>query len=122
MVTEMLNKLRGLGCKIAIDDFGAELSNISRLLEFAPDYIKIDAKFIKNLPHDRKSRIIVENIFDLATRIGAEVIAEFVETQEIQNIVEEIGIQYSQGYLFSVPSSYVMTDDGLGERYYNVPI
>ncbi|MGK5091581.1 EAL domain-containing protein [Deltaproteobacteria bacterium TL4] len=103
-ITIMLDRLKTLGCKIAIDDFGAELSNIGRLLNFEPDYIKIDAKFIKNLPNDSKSRIIVENIYDLATRIGAEVVAEFVESQEIQNIVEEIGIHYSQGYLYSQPS------------------
>ncbi|MGK5094505.1 EAL domain-containing protein [Deltaproteobacteria bacterium TL4] len=103
-VTLTLKELKKIGCKIAIDDFGAEQSNIGRLLNFEPDYIKIDAKFIKNLPTSKNSRIIVENVFDLATRMGAEVVAEFVENEEIQNIVEKIGIHYSQGYFFSKPS------------------
>ncbi|MBF0239378.1 MAG: EAL domain-containing protein [SAR324 cluster bacterium] len=103
-VIKILHELRKIGCRIAIDDFGAEQSNISRLLDFAPDYIKIDAKFIKNLPQDKNSRILVENIYDLALRMGVEVVAEFVSNQQIQNILEEIGVHYSQGYLFSEPS------------------
>lgn len=103
-ILELLKNLRDLGCKIAIDDFGVEQSNIGRLLNFRPDFIKIDAKFIKNLATDKNSRIIVENIYDLATRMGAEVVAEFVENQEIQDVLEEIGVHYSQGYLFSKPT------------------
>ncbi|MBF0287466.1 MAG: GGDEF domain-containing protein [SAR324 cluster bacterium] len=100
-----LHTLKKKRCKIAIDDFGAEQSNIGRLLNFEPDFIKIDAKFIKNLATDKKSRIIVENVFDLATRIGAEVVAEFVENEDIQQVIEDIGIHFSQGYLFSVPKA-----------------
>lgn len=106
-IQELLENLKGLGCKIAIDDFGVEPSNIGRLLNFEPDYIKIDAKFIKYIASDQKSRIIVENVYDLANRIGAEVIAEYVESEEIQQVLENIGIHYSQGYLFSKPSKYL---------------
>ncbi|MGK5093498.1 EAL domain-containing protein [Deltaproteobacteria bacterium TL4] len=109
-VRSLLMSLRKLGCKIAIDDFGSEQSNISRLLDFAPDYIKIDAKFIKNLPNDKNCRILVENVFDLATRMGAEVVAEFVANEEIQKIVEEIGIHFSQGYLFSEPQPNILLE------------
>ncbi len=102
-VLTTLLQLKSFGCKIAIDDFGAEQSNISRLLDFEPDYIKIDAKFIKHIATDKKSRLIVENIYDLATRMKAEVVAEFVENEEIQHVIDEIGIQFSQGYLFAKP-------------------
>ncbi|MGK5093014.1 EAL domain-containing protein [Deltaproteobacteria bacterium TL4] len=83
---------------------GMRPSNISRLLDFEPDYIKIDACFIRHLPTEKNCRIIVENVFDLGQRIGAEVIAEYVESQPIQDVLEAIGIHYSQGYLFSIPS------------------
>ncbi len=105
IILQFLHTLKTKGCKIAIDDFGAEQSNIGRLLNFEPDFIKIDARFIKNLATDKKSRIIVENVYDLATRIGAEVVAEFVENEAIQQVIEDIGIHFSQGYLFSAPKA-----------------
>ncbi|MGK5090587.1 EAL domain-containing protein [Deltaproteobacteria bacterium TL4] len=102
--TDTLLALRDMGCKLAIDDFGAEQSNIARLLAIRPDYIKIDGIFIKKLPHDENSRIIVETVLELAMRMNTEIIAEFVENGEIQSYLEDIGVHYSQGYHFSKPS------------------
>jgi len=100
---EQLNKLREHGFKIAIDDFGAENSNFSRLLEIEPDYLKIDGAFIKNLTKDKKSQIIVEAIVLICKKSNIKMIAEFVHNEQTQKMVESLGIDYSQGFYFGAP-------------------
>lgn len=99
-----IRELKSIGCQIAIDDFGVQYSNLSRLLEIDPDYIKIDGQFIRELPHNQTAALLVKGIVDLAHGIGARVVAEFVSSQEIQNTIEAMGIEFSQGYLFMEPS------------------
>lgn len=98
-----LNSLREKGFKIAIDDFGAENSNMSRLLELKPDYLKIDGAFIKNIASDENSAVIVESIVLLCKKSGIKTIAEYVHNEEVQEKVKAFGIDYSQGYYFSEP-------------------
>ncbi|MBF0317845.1 MAG: EAL domain-containing protein [Nitrospirae bacterium] len=100
---EQIEALSAGGFKIAIDDFGTEYSNFSRLLELHADYIKIDGSFIKGLATDKNSRKIVKSITDFAHSIDTEVIAEYVHCKEVQDIVLDLGIDYSQGYYFSEP-------------------
>lgn len=102
-ILNQLNSLRKYGFKIAIDDFGSMSSNLSRLLEFSPDYVKIDGSFIKNILEDKKSLIIVESIVFLCKRSNIKVIAEFVHNKEVQAKIEELGIEYSQGYYIGEP-------------------
>ena len=99
-----IEELKDLGCKIAIDDFGVSNSNLSRILEFFPDYIKIDGKFIKNLLTNKNAHIITTIIRDLAKNIGAQTVAEYVCDREIQQEVNALGIDYSQGYYIMEPS------------------
>lgn len=104
-IIEQLDALRYSGFKIAIDDFGSRSSNFSRLLEVSPDYLKIDGQFIKNLLTDKKSLVIVESIVHLCHSSDINVIAEYVHSSEIQDKIEELGIDYSQGYYISEPKS-----------------
>lgn len=101
---EQLNSLRMNGFQIAIDDFGAENSNFSRLLEIEPNYIKIDGSFIKNILTDEKSQIIVDAIIMVCKKRGIKIIAEYIHSQEVQNKVKELGIDYSQGFYFGAPN------------------
>ena len=103
-ILSQLNSLRENGFTIAIDDFGAENSNFSRLLDIDPDYLKIDGSFIKNIVSDEKSQIIVEAIVMICKKSNIKVIAEFVHNAEVQEKVKELGIDYSQGYYFGKPS------------------
>ena len=102
-IINQLYALRYNGFKIAIDDFGSQSSNYSRLLEFSPDYLKIDGSFIKNILTDKKSLIIVESIVHLCHRSDIKVIAEYVHSSEVQAKIESLGIDYSQGYYLSEP-------------------
>lgn len=100
---EQLQALRKHGFKIAIDDFGSQSSNMSRLLEFSPDYLKIDGSFIKNIIDDPKSQIICEAIILISHKSNIKVIAEYVHSKEVQEVVKSMGIDYSQGYFFGKP-------------------
>jgi len=100
---KQLKELKSIGFKLAIDDFGVEYSNFERINELDVDYIKIDGKYIKNLPINRKSYEITKAITHFAHSLGIEIIAEFVEDETIQKIIEELAIEYSQGYYFDKP-------------------
>ncbi len=100
---KQLSKLKQLGFRLAIDDFGVEYSNFERLSELDIDYIKIDGKYIKTLHTNPKSYKITKAITDFAHSLDIQVVAEFVENKEIQEVVEELGIECSQGYYFSKP-------------------
>jgi len=107
---EQLMELKDMGFKISIDDFGAQNSNFERVHSMNVDFIKIDGSFIKNLATDSKSYSIVKTITDFAKCINAEVVAEYVHTKEVQEIIKELGIEYSQGYYFSEPKKELINE------------
>jgi EAL domain-containing protein (putative c-di-GMP-specific phosphodiesterase class I) len=65
------------------------------------DYLKIDGSLIKNLNKDKNALLIVSTIVDFSKKLGMKTVAEFVENEEIFEIVKSIGVDYSQGYYFS---------------------
>ena len=101
---KQLASLREKGFKFAIDDFGSESSNFSRLLEFQPHYLKIDGAFIKNILTDEKSQIITSGIVHIANQMGIKTIAEYIHSEDVQKKIEELGIDYSQGFIHGEPS------------------
>jgi diguanylate cyclase (GGDEF)-like protein len=101
---DQLKEFKRNGYKISIDDFGAEYSNFERVLALDVDFIKIDARYIKNIDKDKKSYEITKAIVNFANNMQIGVVAEFVHSQEVQKIVKDLGIQYSQGFYFSEPS------------------
>ena len=103
IVKDFISLIKEFGCQIAIDDFGAGASNYERLLDYQPDILKIDACLIKNIDKDKYSRDVVETIQLFAWKQDIKTVAEFVETPEILQIVKDIGINYTQGYLLGKP-------------------
>ncbi|MEA3383118.1 MAG: EAL domain-containing protein [Campylobacterota bacterium] len=103
IIVDFIAKVKTYGVKIAIDDFGAGYSNFERLLDFQPDIVKIDGSLIKNIHTNKFSRNIVETMQDFATKMNIKTVAEFVHCQEVLDIVNEIGIDYTQGYHISAP-------------------
>lgn len=102
-VKTFIKKVKAMGVSIAIDDFGAGYSNFERLLEFEPDLLKIDGSLIKNIILDKYSQNVVETIVDFAKRQNIKTIAEYVENEEIFNYLNNLGVDYSQGYYFGKP-------------------
>jgi len=109
-VMHFINKVKSYGCKIAIDDFGTGYSNFEYLMKLKVDYIKIDGSMIKDIDTNKDAQVIVSIIVDFAKRMGIKVIAEFVENESILNKVKELGIEYSQGYHFSMPKEELASD------------
>ena len=107
-VQDFISCMKDKGVKIAIDDFGAGYSNFERLMTFQPDIIKIDGSLIKNIEHDSFSRNLVESISFLSKKQNIMTIAEYVENENIYNILTEIGIDYSQGYYFGKPQGILV--------------
>ncbi|NOQ30130.1 MAG: EAL domain-containing protein [Helicobacteraceae bacterium] len=103
VIKEFIEIVKSKGVKIAIDDFGSGYSNFERLLDFQPDILKIDGSLIRDIDTNTFSRNIVETIQTFATKEGIETVAEFVHSKEIFDIVNEIGIDYTQGYYISEP-------------------
>ena len=95
---QQIKRLRAKGFNITIDDFGVEQSVFSRLIRLEAKTIKIDSSFIKDINTNLSHQMIVQNIVAFANRIGAQTVAEFVETQAVHDKVCELGIDYSQGY------------------------
>ena len=104
---KQLSILKQRGYKIAIDDFGAEYSNFERILDLEIDFIKIDAKYIKDINTNPKSYEIARAISFFAKNVNIPCIAEFVHNKEVHKIVDKLGIDYSQGYYFSEPNAKI---------------
>ena len=100
---EQLLNLKSDGFGIATDDFGAQNSTLERVHSIQVDYIKIDGNFIKNMYKNKKSYTVAKTISEFGKSIDANIIAEYVHSKEVQDIVLELGIEYSQGYYFSPP-------------------
>jgi EAL domain-containing protein (putative c-di-GMP-specific phosphodiesterase class I) len=107
LVKEFIKKIKNYGVKIAIDDFGAGYSSFERLLEFEPDILKIDASLIKNIETSSLNRKIVETMQNFAKSLGIKTVAEFVSNENIFNIINDIGIDYTQGYFIDEPRATI---------------
>lgn len=98
-----VSTVKKYGAKIAIDDFGSGYSNFTRLMDYQPDILKIDGSLIKNIDHDEFSLHIVKTIKSFADKMGIKIVAEFVHSEAIFEIINNIGIDYTQGYYISPP-------------------
>jgi len=101
-----LKKVKSLGCKIAVDDFGSGYSNFDYIIKMSEyiDYLKIDGSLIKNIVDDEKSLLLIQSIIFLCAKLDIKTIAEYVENKDIQDLLTELGIDYSQGYYIAKPS------------------
>jgi EAL domain-containing protein (putative c-di-GMP-specific phosphodiesterase class I)/PleD family two-component response regulator len=108
LITQQLSILKKMGFCIAIDDFGVENSNFGRLVDINIDIIKIDGSFVKNLLHNPKDQKIVKSIVHLAEAMKIKTVAEYVETKEVFEMVKSFGVDYVQGYYFSVPHQNIL--------------
>ncbi|MFF7107607.1 EAL domain-containing protein [Pseudomonas sichuanensis] len=106
-----INELKGLGCKFSLDDFCAGMSSFAYLKHLPVDFLKIDGSFVKDMLDDPINRAMVEVINHIGHVMGKRTIAEFVETPLIEQALQEIGVDYAQGYLIERPQ--VFTCDSL---------
>ncbi|MDE6784457.1 MAG: EAL domain-containing protein [Ruminococcus sp.] len=107
IIAEFVEQIHQLGSRIAIDDFGSGFSNIVNIFKVKSDFIKIDGEIVRNIKNDIYAREFLEMIAEWSVRHGKQIVAEYIENQDIQDIIHRNGIRFSQGYLFSKPNSFL---------------
>lgn len=105
-VKKNLHTIKNMGIKIALDDFGSKNSNLIYLLEFIPDYIKIDKSFIQSINNIDAAKYVVEELDVLSKKLSIKTIAEGVECKEQLTELNRIGVDYIQGYFFGKATHY----------------
>lgn len=102
-VVRFMEKLRAVGCRFALDDFGAGMASFGYLKNLPVDVLKIDGSFIQNMQADALSQSIVQAVTDIGHQLGLIVVAEWVSDCRLEQLLEEIGVDYLQGYAVHRP-------------------
>lgn len=112
-VAWQLDQISDMGVRIAIDDFGTGYSSLSYIGAIPINCIKIDQSFVKTIAIDRKAKVIVKAILEIADGLGLKTVAEGIETEEEAGIVCDMGVSAVQGYLFGrpLPARAIFGDD-----------
>jgi EAL domain-containing protein (putative c-di-GMP-specific phosphodiesterase class I) len=108
----LMHGLRELGCRFALDDFGAGMSSFTYLKRLPVDYVKIDGAFVKDMSKDEVDFAMVEAIHNIAHRMGLRTVAEFVQNDTTIEMLRGLGVDYVQGYGVEKPRP--LDDDSRG--------
>ncbi len=92
--------LQAIGCKVAVDDFGAGYTSFRNVQGLNINLIKLDGSFCHNLKHNANSRFYAKSLIDLGKTFGMKTVAEWVESQEDAEVLSELGIDFMQGHIF----------------------
>ncbi len=106
---QVVQALYDVGVRIALDDFGTGYSSLAYLRRFPLHQLKIDQTFVRAMteePAGGQSLAIVKAILGLARALGLEALAEGVESQSQHRMLQELGCESGQGYLFSRPVAF----------------
>jgi EAL domain-containing protein (putative c-di-GMP-specific phosphodiesterase class I) len=96
--------LRELGCRVALDDFGAGFTSLRHLQALAVDTVKLDGSFVRNLAQNYDNQLFVRHLLRLANGLGLDTVAECVETAREAAILRREGVRFMQGYHFAKPT------------------
>jgi PAS domain S-box-containing protein len=97
-------RLHSLGCKLALDDFGTGYGGFTFLKKLPLDYLKIDVEFVKDLPSNSASHHVVQAVVALARAFSIQTVAEGVEDAETLRLLQELGVDYAQGFHIARPA------------------
>ena len=98
-------RLSELGCRFALDDFGAGFGSFYYLKHLPFDYLKIDGEYVRHCATNETDRILISAVVQIARGMGKHTIAEFVGDQEAVDILAELGVDYGQGYFLGRPET-----------------
>ena len=98
-----VDTLKEMGCRVAIDDFGAGYTSFKNLKLLNVDMVKIDGAFVKNLADDTSDQIFIKTMVELAQTFGMETVAEWVGDQRSVDMLKDMGITYLQGFFYGLP-------------------
>ncbi|MEJ8293938.1 EAL domain-containing protein [Delftia tsuruhatensis] len=101
--TRLIQALRTLGCRFALDDFGVGMSSLTYLKQLPVDYLKIDGGFVRDMLQDPSNHAMVEMINRIGHILGKRTVAEYVESREIAQALQAVGVDYAQGFALARP-------------------
>ena len=99
-----VNTLKELGCRVALDDFGAGFTSLRHLQALAVDHVKIDGSFVRNVADSYDDQVFLRHLVGLANGLNLITVAEGVETMREAAILRREGVQFQQGYYFGKPT------------------
>jgi diguanylate cyclase (GGDEF)-like protein len=100
-VQSLIEDMKTLGCRFALDDFGSGLSSFAYLHNMGVDYLKIDGAFVRDMVRNRVDAAMVEAIAKVARIMGIRTMAEYVEDQATADALKDLGVDYGQGHYFA---------------------
>ncbi|WP_321326280.1 EAL domain-containing protein [Thiomicrorhabdus sp.] len=104
-VLKNLEELTKLGVSIALDDFGVGYSSFSYMKKLPLKYVKLDGSYVRNIVSSSENSAFIQSVVIMAQAFGMKTIAEFVENQEVLNVLAELNVDYAQGYHIGKPNS-----------------
>jgi len=110
---EKIKLLHSIGVKVSIDDFGSGYSNFRTILDVEANFLKIDGSLIKNIDKNEKDFKVVKSIIHFAKESNMLTIAEYVHSKEVFDKIQELDLDYMQGYYISEPTQVLKTKDKL---------
>lgn len=102
-VVRFMQRLRSIGCRFALDDFGAGMASFGYLKELPVDLLKIDGSFIRKFETDPVSYSIVRAVTDIGHQVGLQVVAEWVASERARELLRGLGVDHVQGFAIHVP-------------------
>lgn len=102
-IRAFVSRVRALGCRVALDDFGAGYTSFRNLKLLEVDIIKIDGSFIRQLAENRDDEVFVRTLIELSRSFQLETVAEMIETEQTVAILKRLGVDYLQGYHLGYP-------------------
>ena len=101
---QFAHRLAALGCRFALDDFGAAFASFYYLKHLPFDYLKIDGEFVRGCVTDRTDQLVIQAVVDIARGLGKRTVAEMVGDEETLELVRELGVDYVQGFHLGRPA------------------
>lgn len=99
-----LQALRGEGCLVCLDDFGAGAASLAYLQQLSLDIVKIDGRYIRELQHGGRESTFIRHLVFMCGELGVRTLAEMVESPQAEEAVRKAGVDYAQGWLYGAPS------------------
>lgn len=105
IVNQYMSELVSLGAEFSLDDFGVAFASFDNLKKLPFHHVKIDGGFIKNIHTDMTDQMIVKSVVEVAKTLNLKVVAEFVENEEQVKLLNQMGVDYLQGFLYHKPTA-----------------
>jgi EAL domain-containing protein (putative c-di-GMP-specific phosphodiesterase class I) len=95
-----IQQLRGRGCQVCLDDFGAGAASLAYLQQLSLDVVKIDGRYVRDLQHGGRESAFIKHLVAMCAELKVATLAEMIETREAEDAVRRAGVDFGQGWLY----------------------